>query len=188
MNCLFRHNHLNQKRDATRKERTKPELEDREPRDTLTELLRAGARKLLRQALEAEVGDLLASNGDDRDEAGRAVVVRSGYHPVRELQTRIDPVTVQVPKVRSRQGDPVTVRSALGPPYVRKTRSAPSTFFCKTMRPSMRRPRPVYRKIGRPCSHSTRSRLHTGKVFGRRIRLNRPLGRFGIEPSGRRAV
>jgi transposase-like protein len=32
-------------------------------------------------------------------------------------------VTVQVPKVRSRQGDPVTFHSALVPPYVRKTAS-----------------------------------------------------------------
>lgn len=105
------------------KERTKTELEDREHRDTLTEVLRTGARKLLIQALEAEVGDVLAGYAEDRDEAGRTLVVRSGYHPERELQTGIGPVTVQVPKVRSRQGDPVTFRSALVPPYVRKTRS-----------------------------------------------------------------
>ncbi|MCA9501369.1 MAG: IS256 family transposase, partial [Nitrospira sp.] len=41
----------------------------------------------------------------------------------REIQTGIGPVTVQVPKVRSRQGEPVTFRSALVPPYVRKTAS-----------------------------------------------------------------
>ncbi|NIN96581.1 MAG: IS256 family transposase [Anaerolineae bacterium] len=104
-------------------ERTKTELEDREQRDALTDLLRVGARKLLRQALEVEVGDVLARYADERDEAGRAVVVRSGYHPERELQTGIGPVPVQVPKVRSRQGSPVTFHSALVPPYVRKTRS-----------------------------------------------------------------
>ena len=33
------------------------------------------------------------------------------------------PVTVRIPKVRSKTGKPVTFRSALVPPYVRKTRS-----------------------------------------------------------------
>ncbi len=104
-------------------ERTKTKVEDRAHQDPLTEFLRAGARKLLRQALEAEVSDVLARYADERDEAGRAIVVRSGYQPERELQTGIGPVPVQVPKVRSRQGEPVTFRSALVPPYVRKTRS-----------------------------------------------------------------
>ena len=47
----------------------------------------------------------------------------SAYHPEREIQTGVGPVTVQVPKVCSRQGDPMTFRSALVPPHVRKTRS-----------------------------------------------------------------
>lgn len=105
------------------KERTKPEPEEREHRDALTDLLRAGAQKLIAQALEAEVADVLAGYAKHRDEAGRALVVRSGHHPEREIQTGIGPVTVQVPKVRSRQGKPMTFRSALIPPYVRKTRS-----------------------------------------------------------------
>lgn len=105
------------------KERTKTEAEEREERDTLTEMLRAGARKLLAQALEAEVTEMLAAYTEHRDGEGRLRVVRSGYQLEREIQTGIGPVTVQVPKVRSRQGEPVTFRSALVPPYVRKTRS-----------------------------------------------------------------
>lgn len=104
-------------------ESTQTEGGDREGRDTLTNVLRAGARKLIAQALEAEVAELLTAYVDHRDEEGRAIVVRSGHHPEREIQTGIGPVTVQVPKVRSRQGDPVTFRSTLVPPYVRKTRS-----------------------------------------------------------------
>lgn len=104
------------------KERTNTEAGDREGRDTLTDLLRAGARKLIAQAVEVEVAELVAAYADHRDEEGRALVVRSGHHPEREIQTGIGPVTVQVPKVRSRQGKPVTFRSALVPPYVRKTR------------------------------------------------------------------
>ena len=102
---------------------SKTESGGRENHDMLTEVLRAGARKLIAQALEAEVADLLATYTEHRDDEGRAMVVRSGTHPAREMQTGIGPVTVQVPKVRSRQGKPVTFRSALVPPYVRRTRS-----------------------------------------------------------------
>lgn len=102
---------------------SKTEEGDRAGRDMLTEVLRAGARQLLAQALEGEVAELLAGYGDQRDEQGRAIVVRNGHHPERQIQTGIGPLSVRVPKVRSRQGEPVTFRSALVPPYVRKTRS-----------------------------------------------------------------
>jgi len=104
-------------------ERTKAQQEERDRTDSLTDLIRTGAQKLIAQALKAEVAGLLASYGDQRDEPGHARVVRSGHHPTREIQTGIGPVTVQVPKVRSRQGAPVTFHSALVPPYVRKAAS-----------------------------------------------------------------
>ena len=90
-------------------------------RDTLTEVLRTGARQLLAHALEAERAELLAQYADQQDEQGRAMVVGSGHHPEREIQTGLGPVSVQVPTVRSRQGSPVTFHSALVPPYVRKS-------------------------------------------------------------------
>lgn len=92
-------------------------------RDELTELIRTGARKLIAQGLEVEVSELLARFSGAQDEQGRAAVVRNGYQPEREIQTGIGPVTVQVPKVRSRSGEPVVFRSALVPPYVRKSAS-----------------------------------------------------------------
>ena len=85
-------------------------------RDGLTELLRNGARALIAQALEAELTELLERFKDPQDEGGRARVVRNGYQPERELQTGIGPVTVKVPKLRSRSGEPVAFRSALVPP------------------------------------------------------------------------
>ena len=105
------------------KKRNKTEQEERGGQDELTDLIRAGARKLIAQALKAEVAELLATYADQQDEQGHARVVRSGHHPTREIPTGSGPVTVQVPKVRSREGEPVTFRSALVPPYVRKTRS-----------------------------------------------------------------
>jgi len=104
-------------------QRTKTEQKDRGRSDALTAWMRAGARKLIAHALDTEVAELLATYADQQDAQGRAVVVRNGYQPAREIQTGIGPVTVQVPKVRSRQGEPVTFRSALVPPYVRKTAS-----------------------------------------------------------------
>ena len=105
------------------RERTKTESRERGSRDALTELMRVGAQKLLAEALEAEVTELVATYANRLDDQGRAVVVRNGHQPEREIQTGIGPVTVQVPKVRSRQGAPITFRSALVPPYVRKTAS-----------------------------------------------------------------
>lgn len=91
--------------------------------DPLTDLLRSGARKLIEDAVEAELQELLADYSNRRTETGHAGVVRNGYLPERELQTGVGPVTIRVPKVRSRTGEPVVFQSALVPPYVRKTRS-----------------------------------------------------------------
>lgn len=82
---------------------SKTETEDRGRKDSLTDLIRTGAQPLWAQALNAEVAALLASYADQRDEQGHARVVLSGHHPKRDIQTGIGPVTVQVPKVRSRQ-------------------------------------------------------------------------------------
>ena len=92
-------------------------------RDQLTELVRAGARQIVHLAVEAELQDVLAAYSDHRLEDGRAGVVRNGYQPERQIQTGIGPVTVQIPKIRSRTGEPVAFRSALVPPYLRKSRS-----------------------------------------------------------------
>ncbi len=91
--------------------------------DPLTNLLRSGAQQLINQAVEAELEELLSQHSGRRTEDGNAVVVRNGHLPERELQTGLGPVTVKIPKVRSRTGEPVTFRSALVPPYVRKTKS-----------------------------------------------------------------
>ncbi len=91
--------------------------------DQLTELLRQGARKLIQQAVEAELAEFLKEFQGRKLETGRLAVVRNGYQPEREIQTGIGPVVVKIPKVRGKDGQPVTFRSALVPPYVRKARS-----------------------------------------------------------------
>jgi len=90
--------------------------------DALTELLRTGAQELIATAVEAELASYLAQFADVRTDAGHAAVVRNGHHPERPFQTSIGPVSVRIPKVRSKDGTPVTFRSALVPPYVRRTK------------------------------------------------------------------
>src|SRR3954471_20975021 len=75
--------------------------------DSLTEILRSGARALLTQAVEAEVGDFLHRHADLKTEAGRRHLVRHGHLPEREIMTGIGPVAV-VNRVYA------TVRSARG--------------------------------------------------------------------------
>jgi len=91
--------------------------------DPLTDLLRAGAEKLIFQAVETELQEQLARYSDRRTGTGLAGVVRNGFLPSRELQTNLGPVTVRIPKIRSKTGEPVTFQSVLVPPYVRKTRT-----------------------------------------------------------------
>ncbi len=86
-------------------------------------MLRVGARRLIEQAVEAELQELLMAHEDRRLADGRAGVVRNGHLPERDIQTGLGPVTVRIPKVRAKTGEPVTFRSALVPPYVRKTQS-----------------------------------------------------------------
>ena len=75
-------------------------------KDPLTEVLQAGARELLAQAVEAEVSVFLGSHAALVDAAGRRRVVRNGYLPERFIQTGIGPVSVRQPRVRDR-GDGV---------------------------------------------------------------------------------
>jgi putative transposase len=91
--------------------------------DALTELLKTGAQQLIATAVEAELVSYLAQFAGLRTEDGHAAVVRNGHHPERPFQTGIGPVSVRIPKVRSKDGTPVTFRSALVPPYVRRTKT-----------------------------------------------------------------
>lgn len=91
--------------------------------DPLTELLRNGARDLIRQAVEAELGSLLSEYEDLKLIDGRKAVVRNGYLPERTIQTGIGDVPIKVPKVRDRSGSGIQFNSHLLPPYLRRTKS-----------------------------------------------------------------
>lgn len=73
--------------------------------------------------MRIELQEFLTELSDRQMPDGRAAIVRSGYQPEREVQTGIGPVTVKIPKIRSRDGEPMSFHSALVPPYVRKSAS-----------------------------------------------------------------
>lgn len=95
--------------------------------DPITDILRLGARKLLAEALEAEIETFLLQYKDLKDDQNHQRVVRNGYLPERDIQTGIGPVSVKAPRARDRQPDqdskPIRFTSSLLPRYLRKTRS-----------------------------------------------------------------
>ena len=70
--------------------------------DPFTDVIRDGARKLIEQAVHAELAALMAAFSGERLEDGRARLVRHGHLPEREVMTGIGPVPVKVPRVRDR--------------------------------------------------------------------------------------
>jgi hypothetical protein len=56
--------------------------------DGMTEILRAGAQKMLAQMIRQEVDDWLAEHEHLRDEHGRRQVVRNGFLPKRAINPR----------------------------------------------------------------------------------------------------
>jgi transposase-like protein len=94
--------------------------------DPLTEILRAGARRLIAQAVEAEFETFLASHGELVLPDGRQRVVRHGHDPVRTIQTGIGPVEVEKPKARDRgaaEGARIRFTSNILPKWARRTKS-----------------------------------------------------------------
>ena len=88
--------------------------------DSLTDLLRRGARGLIETAVEAELALLLDEYSNVTDLKGRRAVVRNGYLPERDILTGVGNIPVRVPKVRDRSGSGIKFNSAIVPPYVRK--------------------------------------------------------------------
>jgi Transposase, Mutator family len=95
--------------------------------DPLLAVLREGARRMLTQAIEAEVEAFLARHAGLVDERGRRRLVRNGHAPERQIQTGVGPIEVRRPKLHDRGGPdsaaPIAFTSAILPPYLRRTRN-----------------------------------------------------------------
>src|SRR5215203_2373144 len=96
----------------------------------IDELVREGARRMLAEALQAEVDAYIAAFAAERDENGRRLVVRNGSRQPREVLTSAGAVEVIAPRVNDRRTDAETgerarFSSAILPPWCRKTRRSP---------------------------------------------------------------
>lgn len=96
------------------------------PVSVIDQIVRDGARRMLAEALAAEVDAYLAQFTSERDERGRRLVMRNGSHQPREVLTSAGAVAVVAPRVNDRRTDPDTgerlrFSSAILPPWCRKT-------------------------------------------------------------------
>ncbi|MEU2133964.1 IS256 family transposase [Streptomyces sp. NPDC018352] len=92
----------------------------------IDDIVREGARRMLAAALEAEVNAYIAELADQRDESGRRLVVRNGYHQPRKVTTAAGTVEVKAPRVNDKRVDEATgerqrFSSAILPPWCRKS-------------------------------------------------------------------
>ncbi len=91
----------------------------------LDDLAREGARRMLVSALEAEVASYLERHQGERDEQGRARVVRNGRAKPRRVTVGSGTVEITAPRVNDRRVDAEGSRqrftSAILPPYMRRS-------------------------------------------------------------------
>lgn len=92
----------------------------------IDEIVREGARRMLPEASKAEVDAYIARFADLRDDDGRRLVVRTGYHEAREVTTCAGAMAVHATRVNDRRVDLETGErqrfcSAILPPWARKT-------------------------------------------------------------------
>ncbi|MEU2978670.1 IS256 family transposase [Streptomyces hirsutus] len=92
----------------------------------IDEIVREGARRMLAAALKAEVNAYIAELTDQRDERGRRLVVRNGYHQPRQVTTAAGAIEVKAPRVNDKRIDETTgerkrFSSAILPPWCRKS-------------------------------------------------------------------
>jgi putative transposase len=91
----------------------------------LDEIAREGARRMLMEALRAEADDYVERHRGERDEHGRALVVRNGRAQPRKLTLGAGTVELKAPRVddrrRDEQGGRQRFTSHLLPPYMRRS-------------------------------------------------------------------
>jgi len=92
----------------------------------IDEIVREGARRMLAEALQAEVDAYITRFAAERDENGHHLVVRNGSREPREVLTSAGAVEVTAPRVNDKRidaaaGDRERFSSVILPPWARKT-------------------------------------------------------------------
>ena len=91
----------------------------------LDEIARAGARRMLAEALEAEVEAYVEAAREQRDEQGRALAVRNGYAREREVLMGAGSLALKAPRINDKRvdenGQRRRFKSVILPPYMRRS-------------------------------------------------------------------
>lgn len=92
---------------------------------SLDELVREGARRMLMTALDAEVAAYIERHAGERDERGRRLVTRNGRAYERRITTGAGTLPIEAPRVRDRglneDGTARRFTSKILPPYMRQS-------------------------------------------------------------------
>lgn len=97
-----------------------------ETRSALDDLAREGARRMLAEALEAEVAAYVERHRGHRDDSGHALVVRNGHGRPRKVTVGAGAIEVAAPRVNDRRvvdGKRQKFTSEILPPYLRKSKA-----------------------------------------------------------------
>ncbi len=109
-------------------EKTAPEVTQ-----SLDELAREGARRMIAAALETEVEEYLQKQSHLRDEQGHALVVRNGKGQERTLTMGAGAVKIQAPRIHDRRPEQ-RFTSRILPPYMRRSprleEALPVLYLC----------------------------------------------------------
>lgn len=89
------------------------------PEHPLQEVLREETRKMLANAIEAEVAAFLKQYGGFKADEGKSVAVRNGYMPERTIQTGLADIEVKASKIRGRLRAGIKFNSSLIPPCLK---------------------------------------------------------------------
>ena len=118
------HNFMELKKGYAMKESTI--LEFKNPSEGISELekvLKIGAERLLKAAVEEEVASFLSKHKHKVTEEGHAQIVRNGHLPERTIQTGLGDIPIKVPRTRDRGHEGIKFTSQLLPPYLKRTKN-----------------------------------------------------------------
>jgi transposase-like protein len=97
-----------------------PSVRPEDVRSSIDEIAREGARRMLVEALQAEVSDYIDKNQNLRDEDGHRLVVRHGKAQTRRVTLGSGTLEVQAPRVRDRRPGE-SFSSQILPAYMRRS-------------------------------------------------------------------
>ena len=93
---------------------------EKQEAQTLDDIAREGARRMLGHALQAEADEYVGRHANERDDDGRSMVVRNGKGRPRKVTMGCGTVEIEAPRVHDRREDQKFTSEIL-PPYMRRS-------------------------------------------------------------------